>query len=178
MKPETTKRREKDALSASRRTLPSGKFLRRQQWLGELMRQGSPPLHTPEWRANSGRKDDLRELLHAEFTTTFGFAPDRYRRAEKFYRWWIQRGSSELGLVDHPSFYQYGENLILVAQPYGLRGGVASLQSWAEDCNALSWAVIPEWSYHFPGKTTMFYVEWSRWTQKQKLDWKSRRFAK
>ena len=57
---------------------------------------------------------------------------------------------------DHVTFYQHGENLVFVSQPYDLNE--EKLKGWAEKNGAI-YTRADEWGFYYPGHALLFILE-------------------
>lgn len=84
----------------------------------------------------------------------------RMRRRNRINRIFIPLTGHSLPWIDHPEQWsRQGGQHIFIAQPYiDTRGAhTAHLRSWCFARN-LRWRIEPEWSWHYPTKTTLIVV--------------------
>ena len=101
----------------------------------------------------------FESLLRGKFEAAFGFSPDRRKLSLNFfYRFINTEFSPRENLFDHREYFQHNQNLVIVAQPYGINE--AELKRWTEEQGA-SFVVAKEWGYYYPGHANLFFVEFS-----------------
>jgi hypothetical protein len=100
-----------------------------------------------------------RTLLQKEFEKAFGLIPDKRKLAQKFYYRFINTDlSPKKKLFDHLHYFQHGDNLVIVSQPYDVEE--TELKRWTTECGA-SYTIANEWGYYYPGKASLFLIEFT-----------------
>jgi hypothetical protein len=123
-----------------------------------LMAQKSPD----EIGGKIARSEELQKLknnLRGEFQKAFGFSDDDLKRTARFY-WRLFNSKLKPNSIDfdHKDFFQHGQNLVMVFQPYGL--DYQDLSRWCHSVGA-SFVVAKEWAYYYPGHATLFFIEFT-----------------
>jgi hypothetical protein len=131
---------------------PDNQYLETARLLKELM-------ETQEASKRYKERRRLESLLRKKFESAFALLPDRRKLAYKLYwRFCNTPCAPRSELFDHVDYFQRGENLVVVSQPYGFDKN--ELIRWAAECGA-SYSILNEWGYYFPGRASLFLVEFT-----------------
>lgn len=123
-----------------------------------LLEQESPK-SPKERQIRSLELQKLELLLRGQFQEAFGLSRDRLKLAQRFYsRFCNTKLQPEQRIFDHKDFFQRGRNIVIVSQPYGI--DIAELARWSQLVGA-SFVVAKEWGYYFPGRASLFFVEFT-----------------
>lgn len=98
----------------------------------------------------------LQKELKTRFASAFGFTKDFGQQTVKFCRFLFNHYLEPETGFDHLDFFQSWEKLVIISQPYEL--DEAELERWANRLGA-SYTIANDWSYHYPGKTSLFFAE-------------------
>jgi hypothetical protein len=131
---------------------PDKKFLETAKLLQELLESRETPKH-------SDKRTRFENLLKKKFVEAFDLLPDRRKLAcNLYYRFVNTEFAPKEKLFDHKDFFQRGENLVIVSQPYGIDEN--ELSRWTKEFGA-SFTIANEWGYYYPGHAKLFFVEFS-----------------
>ena len=113
------------------------------------------------WQVGESQNDKkrLQATLRTAFMRGFGLEPDHLKKAWRLYYRFCNTPLAPRSLIfDHQEFFQRGDNLVIVSQPYGL--DLIELKRWASDIGA-SYTIADEWAYYYPGKAGLFLVDFT-----------------
>jgi hypothetical protein len=126
----------------------------------ETARQLSALLEAQQASKRPRERQRIEDQLRKEFMDAFELLPDRRKLAQHLYYRFINSAVGPRGaLFDHVDFFQRKGNLIIVSQPYGV--DEKELNRWTKECGA-SFTTANEWGYYFPGRASLFFVEFSK----------------
>lgn len=131
---------------------PNKTFLKTAKAITELLDAGEGSKHSVELKR-------WRTLLQKEFEKTFNLLPDKRKLAQNFYYRFVNtKLSPKKKIFDHLDYFQRGDNLVIVSQPYDVEE--AELKRWTSDCGA-SHTIAGEWGYYYPGKASLLLIEFT-----------------
>jgi hypothetical protein len=139
---------------------PDKQYLENARLLKGLLKGRWPEGQEALMRLKEKERRRLQNLLREMFASAFELQRLGRKLREKFS---VLLRSTACGpraaLLDHEDYFQRGENLVVVSQPYEL--DKSELTRWAAECGAFYSILDDEWRYYSPEDASLFLIEFT-----------------
>jgi len=100
----------------------------------------------------------IEKIMEEQFLDTFNMARIKGIWACEFFNY-LDEHYFEGCFLDHAQFFVRGPNFVVLSQPYDLNE--TELSRWAQK-HGLPCIIANIWSYHYPSRTKLFFVEFDQ----------------